>query len=72
MAETTVGTGRVCSDCGTVLSKNGIGWVRQGYRLNRRNIDGTPTIGAVHRPDSGPDRAIWCLGCAKAKAVDLR
>jgi hypothetical protein len=36
--------------CGEVLSVNGLGWVKQGYRVSRRNIDGSPIRGTVSRP----------------------
>jgi hypothetical protein len=40
----------VICKCGVVLSIDGLGWNRQGYRVSRRNIDGTPIRGIVSRP----------------------
>jgi hypothetical protein len=63
-------TAVVCR-CGVVLSRDGLRWCKQGYRLSRRYIDGTPIRGTISRPDIRGARPL-CRACVDAAVTDAR
>lgn len=58
--------------CGVLLSANGQTWgPKQGYRVSRRSIDGTPILGVVGDPLVKGVRPM-CRQCAEAAVAARR